>query len=55
MEPYELENAYANMLDECYGEVEICGFTYPASVALKNVDPIAYRVGMSDYEDSLDD
>ena len=55
MSDYELEDAYANMLDECYGEVSICGYTYPASVALRQVDPIAYRVGLSDYEANLED
>lgn len=54
MGAYELEDAYANMLDECYGEVEICGFTYAASVALRNVDQIAYRVGLSEYEANLE-
>lgn len=55
MEAYELEDAYANMLDECYGEVEICGMTYASSVALKNVDPIAYYVGLTEYEANLND
>ena len=29
-------------IDEYYGDVEICGNKYPASVALKSTDPIVY-------------
>lgn len=52
---YILENgdndAYDEMLDEVYGEIEICGYSYCASIALYRVDPIAYRCGRSDWED----
>lgn len=54
MGAYELEDAYANVLDECYGEVQICGYTYAASVALKKIDPLAYYVGLSEYEANLE-
>ena len=47
------ESAYDEMLDECYGEVNVAGFTYSTSEALFKLDPIAYRCGMSDYYDSL--
>lgn len=30
-------------IDEFYGDVEICGNEYPASVALKSTDEIAYK------------
>jgi hypothetical protein len=46
---YDQHQLYDEMLDDCYGEVEICGYKYAASTALKNVDPIAYRVGFSDW------
>lgn len=29
-------------IDDWYGDVEICGNKYPASVALKSTDPIVY-------------
>ena len=29
-------------IDDYYGDVEICGYKYPASVALKSTDAIAY-------------
>ena len=44
------EAEYDNMLDDCYGEIEVCGLKYWASTLLKRVDPIAYRCGLSDYE-----
>jgi len=39
------------MLDEVYGEVSICGMFYQSSRALKELDPTAYRCGMSDWAD----
>ncbi len=45
----ELEEQYSNMLDDCYPEVEICGYTYEPSRALKDIDPIAYDCGFADY------
>ena len=47
------DDAYDDMLDECYGEVEICGMTYSPSYALYNLDPVAYRCGRDDYYDSF--
>ncbi len=49
LEPIDQEEAYNNMLDECYPEVNIAGMTYSTSHALKELDPTAYRCGMSDY------
>lgn len=46
------EDAYDEMLDECYEEIEICGCSYAPSVALYRVDPTAYSCGKSDWEDS---
>lgn len=48
------EESYDEMLDDCYGEIEICGMSYMASDALKSVDPIAYRCGFHDYANSID-
>ena len=48
-----LEEYFDDMLDDCYQDVVIAGLAYSASVAFKRIDPIAYRVGMSDYESSL--
>lgn len=51
---YVTENDYDEMLNDCYGEIEICGMSYVASYALKEVDPTAYRCGYTDYVDSID-
>ena len=48
------ESEYDYFLDQNYGEVNICGLTYSASSALKNLDPIAYRCSKSDYESNFD-
>ena len=54
---YIIENMdnsnYDEMLDECYEDVDICGYSYPASLALSRVDEVAYRCGRNDYYDSL--
>jgi hypothetical protein len=49
---YELEQHYTDMLNEVYGMVKIAGYEYETAYALKECDPIAYRVGLSDYEAS---
>lgn len=41
---------YSDFLDDCYGDVTICGMTYSAGAALEAIDPIAFRVGLGDYE-----
>jgi hypothetical protein len=42
------------MLDECFPEVEICGYKWDPSTALKRIDEIAYNCGFSDYVSSLE-
>lgn len=54
MNDYEIEQEYKDMLDDVYGAVDIAGFKYETSQALKEVDPIAYQVGLNDYEASLE-
>jgi hypothetical protein len=53
MSEYEIELAFDEFLDEVYGEVQIGAYTYATSSALKNVDPIAYRIGLSEFEDEV--
>jgi hypothetical protein len=43
---------FDEMLDDCYGDVEIAGIKFSTSRALFKIDPIAYRCGMLDYADS---
>lgn len=39
----DLDDMYAEMLDDCYGHVNVCGYEYDTSRALRELDPIAYR------------
>jgi hypothetical protein len=55
MNQYELEQSYDEMLNDVYGTVIIAGYEYDTSRALKECDPIAYSVGMNDYESSLEE
>jgi len=48
-----LKEMYDDMLDSCYPEVEIGGMMYVQSIALYRIDPIAYQVGLNDYESHL--
>ena len=49
---YEMHRRYDEMLDEITGDVVIGTLRYSASEVLKGVDPIAYRVGFSEFVDS---
>lgn len=51
---YEASERYDEMIDECAGDVSIFGMTYCASRVLKEVDPIAYNCGFSDYVSQLE-
>lgn len=51
---YVTEDDYDEMLDDCHGDIDICGYSYSASRVLQEVDPIAYRCGYNDYVDSID-
>lgn len=46
------DDAYNEMLDECFGDVNICGYECSAALALSEVDPIAYNCGRNDWADS---
>jgi hypothetical protein len=46
------EEYYDNFLDEIYGEIKVGSATYDASHILFRVDPVAYRCGRSDWENS---
>lgn len=44
---------YEDYLNEMYPETTIAGHNYSTSHALKEIDPIAYRCGLSDYASAL--
>lgn len=48
---WELEELFKNMLDEVEEPIKLMGSEYAPSVVLKEVDPIAYRCALADYED----
>ncbi len=48
----ELIEQYNESLDT-YGPVNIVNMTYSASWTLKQVDPIAYEIGLGEYADYL--
>jgi len=48
-----LKEMYDDMLDGCYPMIKIGNLEYMPSVGLYRIDPIAYGVGMLDYESSL--
>lgn len=46
-----IEDMFDEMLDETYPVVKIGELTFYPSQILKQCDPIAYRIGVSEYED----
>lgn len=48
----DVENAYAEFLDECHGEIKIGDLSWPASQVLKKMDVCAFRCGLNDWVDS---
>jgi hypothetical protein len=53
LKPIDLEELYREMLDECEPEVKVAGLSFCASRIIEELDPIAFRCGVSDYADSL--
>ena len=51
----DTDAAYDEYLDGAYGPVVICGYSYSASYAFHEIDPIAYRCSFSDWLDSQSD
>lgn len=52
---YQLQEMYKEFIDDTTEPITIWGMEYSASTVLSEVDPIAYRVGYSDWLDGLDD
>lgn len=51
VEEYYAEDDFEDDLDEGYGDVRVCGYTYTAGRVLRAVDPTAFRCA---YNDELD-
>jgi hypothetical protein len=46
---HEIEEEFEEMLNDCYPEVEICGYSYESGRALKLIDETAFNCGCSDW------
>ena len=46
------EEEYNEFLDDIYGEVFVAGYKYDTSYVLKEIDPTAYSVGHSDFNNT---
>lgn len=55
MNENEAEHMFDELLDECNPVVKIGTLEYSPSWVLKRVDPIAYRVGLSDYWSEMEE
>lgn len=44
------EEEYEAELNDIYGDVNICGYTYPAGFILKQIDETAFRCGIADKD-----
>ena len=49
----DFDDSFDEMLDECYEEVTICGYTYSPSGALRRVDEVAYHEADLEYRNSV--
>jgi hypothetical protein len=45
---------FEDYLNDSYGRIEICGMVFFPSDILKECDPVAYRVYLSDFESMQD-
>ena len=48
------DNEYKDVLDELYPELNIGDLTFYPGNVLKEMDPTAFDIGKSEYEDELD-
>lgn len=51
----QANEAFDEMLDECYEPYKIGKLTFWASDILRECDPVAYRIGVSEYEDYVEE
>lgn len=48
----ELEDSFADGLDDCWGPVSVCGYEYEAGRTLREIDSVAFRCGFLDWLDA---
>ncbi len=44
---------YKELLNEIYGETQVCGYTYSQGYVLEATDPVAFLIGLCDYESQI--
>ena len=49
------EERYDEWLDDVYGEIQFGYLTFYPSQIIKELDPIAYRVGYNDFLDMIEE
>ncbi|UAV84644.1 hypothetical protein PHB09_149 [Pseudomonas phage PHB09] len=47
------DSEYEEILNELYGDVEVCGSSYGSGSLLVDADPVAFRCGKNDYESGI--
>ncbi len=53
LEPVDGEEMFEELLDECYPEVQVGCCTFSPSQVMKELDPVCFRIGVSENLDSL--
>ena len=53
LEPVDGEELFEELLDECYPEVQVGCCRWSAGYLMKELDPVAFRCGVSEELDSL--
>ena len=48
-QPVDGKERYEDVLNECYGRATVGNLTWDAGYVVKNLDPVAFRCGVSDY------
>jgi predicted nuclease with TOPRIM domain len=54
IDPYDFEDRYQDMINDCYGDVNLGGMSWSADYVLRELDPTMYKCGLLDYVDSID-
>lgn len=52
LDDYTAHERYRDMLDECYEPLRIGELEWLPSVALEQLDPVAFRCGFNDFTDA---
>jgi hypothetical protein len=48
-----MEDFYDELLNDCYGEINLGNLVFSPAEIIKRLDPIAYHQGLLDFEDTM--